>query len=619
MQKKFLSLIVVSIALLLFLGAGLQDPGLVGATEEEPLGDETALPLAPQPEEPAALETEAGENPDGLEEPVEPVEAPAPELVFPAAAGKLLSAPATRGTSGGPDANGNFEPWGVPGSLKLDKTATPVEGTSNQWLVTLTLEGKDKEVETTSDIVLVIDRSGSMKGSRMTKAIAAAKSFVNELLADPTDTSTRIAVVSYASNVTVHNQGSPFKDASGKQALLDVIGGLKADGGTFTQAGLREARLLLNSSTADNRVIVLLSDGEPTYSYPIISVSSKRNETYFTKVSGGLLGLFPDWYSRDDLAENVFNYNSRVGSGSTMTTYISIDWRLRVYHYHHGHSAIAESRFAQADGITVYAVGLEASTDGQHQGQDILDRIAPDRSYEATESDLEAIFLEIAGSVTKIAAARNCTVIDPLGDMFSIVPAAEPEITVNRGTAIYDPLSRTITWSDFTVREGYPATMSYIVEIDPSAQSGVLYPTNKPTHVDYTNVLGDPAKKYFPIPKAGIEAAGSIKITKTVQDDDGSGKRFPIYVVRAEDGRTWSALLAHGETASITGLGVGTYSISEVIPMGYEFISISSSPVIFTVENPTAEFTVTVINKKVNKPWFWDEDEKTNTFKVGLW
>ena len=273
-------------------------------------------------------------------------------------------------------------------------------------------------------------------------------------------------------------------------------------------------------------------------------------------------------------------------------------------------------------GITIYSVGLDAGDDGQ----DILNRIAPDRSYEATEEDLEAIFQDIAGSITKIAAARNAVVTDPMGERFSI-PGIDgsnyqSKITVDRGTAAYDPATRTITWSDFTVREGHSATMSYIVQIDASAQSGVLYPTNKDTFVDYKNINDQDARKYFDVPKVKIEGEGEIKITKSVQGGDSNNKRFAIYLIKEDDssGQVWSALLADGETATITGLGTGTYTIREVVPMGYESVGINPLTVTFTAGDPTAVVNVTVTNKKVDEPWFRDDDEKTNTFKViGNW
>ncbi len=630
MKKKLLSLVIVSIALLMLLGAGLQDPALAGAAGEEPAESEAGAPLDSQSEEPDASETKESGEPDG---PVEPVEDPGPDLFYPAVPMRLFSAPQLSGTPIEPDANDNFEPWGVPGSLKLDKKAVPVEGKPNQWLVTLTLEGKDLEVETTSDIVLVIDTSGSMKGTRMSAAINAAKAFVNTLLKEGDD-STRIAVVSFATDAKVHNESSPFKGYSGKNSLLSTIDGLKADGGTFTQAGLRKARLLLeNSSTADNKNIVLLSDGEPTFSYPIVSVNNKLDEDHFSNMgqSGtrGIIIWSPvyDYHARDDLGEAEYNYNGTAGGGSSITTLIktiktgSALGGTRIYHdyyYHHGHSAIAESGFAWADNITVYSVGLYAGVNGQ----DILNRIAPDRSYEATEEDLEAIFQDIAGSISDIAAARSCKVVDPLEDMFSIIPEGNPVITVNRGTAVYDSATRTITWSGFTVSEGQPATMSYIVQIDDSAQSGVLYPTNKDTFVDYKNINDQDARKYFDVPKVKIEGEGEIKITKSVQGGDSNNKRFAIYLIKEDDssGQVWSALLADGETATITGLGTGTYTIREVVPMGYESVGIDPLTVTFTAGDPTAVVNVTVTNKKVDEPWFRDDDEKTNTFRLaGNW
>ncbi len=59
-----------------------------------------------------------------------------------------------------------------------------------------------------------------------------------------------------------------------------------AGGGTFTQAGIRQARILLESpnSTADHKNIVFLSDGEPTYKHAIDKINSNRNPDYFVQL-----------------------------------------------------------------------------------------------------------------------------------------------------------------------------------------------------------------------------------------------------------------------------------------------------------------------------------------------
>ncbi len=557
MQKKFLSLIVVSIALLLFLGAGLQDPGLVGAAGGDGAGEEY----------------------------------------------------------------GNIE-WDNPGSLKLTKDAEAE--THNRWKISLGIEGIDEQKE--SDVVLVIDTSGSMKGSQMTSAKAAAKNFVNTLL-DEGDTHTRIALVSFANYADVHGdgEGGPFKGVAGKDALLTAIDGLNATGGTFTQDGLKKARDIIAQHGRDEvaKYVVLLSDGEPTYSYEIKTVKDKLNETYFYQDGkGSHLVFFTDWYwySRDDLTEDVFDYGSRSDGGSAMTTFIH---RVEVgpwynpsynsYYYHHGNSAVAESRFIkELSDTTIYSIGFELGA----TGQDIMDRVATEgKSFSATEANLQTVFHEIAGSISH--AATGAVVTDPLGDMFSLVVGS---IEVSEGTSFtYNQDTKTITWTIGEIQQGSPPEMSYIVEIDPSALSGVLYPTNKETYVDYTNIDGDDAKKQFPIPKVGIDAIGVIEITKEFTGTGGdANKQFAIYVEDGNGGR-WSMLLAAGQSDRIAGLSPGTYTIREVVPMGYKLVGISPLEVTFTAADLNEVKKVTVTNKKTGEPWFRDDDDKVNEFKLGTW
>lgn len=170
------------------------------------------------------------------------------------------------------EAAGGTQPvWPAPGSIKLDKDAAAVEGETNLWEVTLGIKGKN--FETTSDVVLVIDNSNSMyKNDRMVQTKAAANAFVDALLTQ--GSATRIAVVVF--NFTVKQTG--FYDYRNKEELkayINAVSKNQADGGTFTQLGIKTARDLLKSSasTGLNKNIVLLSDGVPTKSYRVNSVS----------------------------------------------------------------------------------------------------------------------------------------------------------------------------------------------------------------------------------------------------------------------------------------------------------------------------------------------------------
>lgn len=413
-----------------------------------------------------------------------------------------------------------------PGALSLSIGAEKVANTNDKWQVNLGLTGLN--LQRTSDIVLVLDRSGSMdSNNRMRSAKNAAKNFVNTLL-DKADNGTRIALVSYSGDGIIHGDSNAFKDFNKRSDLISYINGLDADGGTFTQKGLKYANDLLKSSDASNKYIVLLSDGQPTYTYPMYS--SYRDFEYFD--SGRLLYYIPgtgnrvygryaygDHYqTKMPTTPEAFNYNSRAGSGASNLGYISSK-KDRNYFYNVANNTIAESNFIRNEGVEIYSVGLSVNNFGQY----VLNQVAPEHSYAATNSSLNTIFQEIAGSISY--AATNATVTCPIGDMFSMDGITnynyQDKINVNKGEVAWNQNDETITWTIPSVSEGNPATMTYIVEIDSSAESGYVYPTNNPTFVDYTNALGEDALKHFtPIPQVGVDA-GSIILSRYLVDQDG--------------------------------------------------------------------------------------------------
>ena len=100
------------------------------------------------------------------------------------------------------------------------------------------------------DIVLVIDDSGSMCGSKLQEAQNAAKSFI-----DTTDSGTRIGVVSFS------NGGSLDHDLSENEASLDsAIDSMSACGGTNIAAGINAGR---GASWREDAVkgMIVMTDG----------------------------------------------------------------------------------------------------------------------------------------------------------------------------------------------------------------------------------------------------------------------------------------------------------------------------------------------------------------------
>ena len=194
-----------------------------------------------------------------------------------------------------------------PGQVMLYKEAKPVDGYVNTWDITLRIEGKD--TEKTSDTIIVLDRSTSMNGSKMSGAKAAAQSLVSMLLPDTGSNGNRVALITFGSDVLYTGTLQ-----STKEPLFSIIGGIPNNNPqinyTHTQAALHAAQVLMGPSTADVQTIILLSDGVPTASYQL-------KDPYSHLIPYGA----QDAQTSTTMDPNDFNYSVRVGaSGSTIYT-----------------------------------------------------------------------------------------------------------------------------------------------------------------------------------------------------------------------------------------------------------------------------------------------------------
>ncbi len=105
-------------------------------------------------------------------------------------------------------------------------------------------------------VVLVIDSSGSMLGEPLSKAQAAAVTFVNKL--NPIDTA---AVISFADKTQVVQRFT-----GNKQELVAAINGMQAAGETAFHDGVLQAAQTAAGEKDGRRIVVALTDGEDTKS-----------------------------------------------------------------------------------------------------------------------------------------------------------------------------------------------------------------------------------------------------------------------------------------------------------------------------------------------------------------
>lgn len=447
------------------------------------------------------------------------------------------------------EAAGGTQPvWPAPGSIKLDKDAAAVQGAENLWEITLGIQGKN--FETTSDVVLVIDCSGSMEGDKLANTRIAAKAFGQKLLTE--GSTTRIAIVTFIDEATAYNNGHFY--GAGELAAFEtaVDGATYANGGTNQQAGLHVAQQLLNTSAAGLKNIVILSDGEATFSHPFVG----GNATI------GCIQLFGHRFSGNPKVTSwptvaTPDYSTVIGTGNSFDLDGNINWNCTCEHnrttqelygafYYdasgnlvcsngsmasdNGVATIWEANQAKAAGTTIYSVALQAGTNGENTLKACATDATKDyyaiASTDNVDETLTTAFTSIAGSIA--IAARQGVVNDPMGEHVKLNFSGEaPVITTNKadydagnadiyisqGTATYDAKTRAISWTVGNVSGGDNPIMKYKVGIRDgyNPPTGDVLDTNKRTTFSYINYLGYDTVGDFPIPKVTV-GGGAILV-----------------------------------------------------------------------------------------------------------
>ncbi|MDI3480648.1 MAG: hypothetical protein PWQ97_303 [Tepidanaerobacteraceae bacterium] len=537
-------------------------------------------------------------------------------------------------------------------TIQVNKQASAAEG-CRTYQVSLSITGTPPQKPL--DVILVIDRSGSMaygNPSSIYYAKQAAINFAQQVLQNPNN---RVAVVSFAYEGVwswrywqlvgnLNTDTSIDRDFSYDfNQVKNAINGLIADGGTNTEAGFIRARKLMESSGRANatKAIILLTDGLPT-----VSIGRPYGPSEPTAHNAHTIAAYEAGQSCWNVAK-------------------------------------------------VFTVGLLGQVPNQclTMARETLQWAQNAGYYETfSAADLSGIYSEISEQLG--TSATDAVVTDVITDVFDLVPAS---IAANPSTQVsYDESTHTITWAPGII--GTSATLTYKIKAKKTFQGGDNVPTNVSATLSYTDVNGVSGKsKTFPVPtvyvqpplsvnagpdreivigdvigigdnlqvswgyppynytwscnidsgwsssevnpqvsleddavytvtvtdKYGCTASdkvlvrvikGRIIIKKIVTNED-SDKEF-IIKIDGLNGKKWNIFAIENQSYQIGNLRLGTYKISEVVPMDYELVSITSPVVNITRENLTV--TVTVTNKRSNYGWFRDDDEKDNYFTVNI-
>ena len=258
------------------------------------------------------------------------------------------------------------------------------------------------------DIVLVVDTSGSMKGSNLTSTKNAIKALVDAFDEKKETVDTKYKLVTFSSSAKIKTDdwvnGTNLKKEAGK---------LSADGGTNYDQGLTKAATAINSSSRENakKIVIFLTDGKPTY--------------YGTDKSG-----YGDETSKKTLEAAVASagkiscerfYAVGIGLPSSITIYTHDEYPR----WRHGY-------YTCPDGGT-YSNGYDISE--QISGLSILERLSgavkasTKRAINYSDpSDLTGEFTSIAGDILTLACSE-VTITDTLSQY--VDTTANTKIKVN--------------------------------------------------------------------------------------------------------------------------------------------------------------------------------------------
>lgn len=285
--------------------------------------------------------------------------------------------------------------------------------------VYLNVKGNKQEDIKPVDIVLVVDMSGSMESSQSNgwnDRAGAARNGVKNFLQTIKDAGigdyVNVGLVGFSSPGYVTGPDGyltvPIGKASDTSHINAINNALKPKftGGTYTQIGIEQGQQMLAGSSNENKMMIVLTDGVPTFSKKVTAAQTIDGTTYATKFGNRL-----------DEPGNTSKLNRSyvVGSWGNRTN-IDSTWP----------ATLGAAKIAKDAGLTIHLLGIQLSKDGnfltEQQVRDRASLIATPGKYKDAETtdDVSDYLNEQAKNVVKsFNTIVNGSINDPLGDQFS--------------------------------------------------------------------------------------------------------------------------------------------------------------------------------------------------------
>ncbi|MDO5649595.1 MAG: SpaA isopeptide-forming pilin-related protein [Gallicola sp.] len=276
----------------------------------------------------------------------------------------------------------------------LWKYATPT-GRPGEYFIDLVVEGKKEENPPSKDIILVLDNSASMATlsngvQRITRLNEAVNQFVDNAKLSG---EIRVGMVNYATDILSTLGPTQDKDKIRSFIPTKAQPSLGGTGGTFTQAALLEAEKLLKDSTAKDKIIILVSDGAPTYSMVINNIG-KNTDPDLSPLYGNSINISGDHQKKGTGQANrlfprtmtdLYQYYSRQRSYDTWDNSL-----FPVEIEEHNTATVSDAISIKKTGIDIFAIGVELAATATGQTPYYFSQTAAyEGNYLVTKADAE--------------------------------------------------------------------------------------------------------------------------------------------------------------------------------------------------------------------------------------
>ena len=284
------------------------------------------------------------------------------------------------------------------------------------------------QVNAKQNVILVLDYSGSMEGTRITSLRNTAKTFIHNFLS--LNSENQVMIIKYAKNIVDTKNIYFTSNEETAKSLLNTT----PDGGTNIDAGLTKANSYITSENASYTSVILMTDGLP----------SRYIDSYGN--CSNMMGDGTEYTARTKIAadEAIASAASIKAKGAKLYSigfglneiqgYSSYDWKLNKTHALEIIQSIATPSVTKEDG-TIKKYWFDAAN-----GTELNSAFETIQTSISEENDGNKIDLE--SNIGKIEITEGYT------------EGQNVQIYVNYVAEISTPV-QTLSWNDFISAEKF--------------------------------------------------------------------------------------------------------------------------------------------------------------------